>query len=89
MRFKVKKQLLNNALFVNLNLFVGNIRVFCRVRPVITEDGAGMQAENIVQLDEDDDGLLYVNSKQGRLQSFEVDKVFGKDSLQTQVCKLL
>ena len=64
--------------------FSGNIRVFCRVRPLIKEDGGGQQAEYIVQLDQDDDGLLSVNSK-GRTQVFEVDKVFGEDSSQQQV----
>lgn len=62
----------------------GNIRVFCRVRPTIKEDGSGQQAEDIVALDQDDDGVLYVNSK-GRTQSFEVDKVFGERSSQQQV----
>ncbi|XP_060596293.1 kinesin-like protein KIFC3 isoform X2 [Ruditapes philippinarum] len=62
----------------------GNIRVFCRVRPLIKEDGNGQQAENIVSLDNDDDGVLYINSK-GRTQTFDVDKVFGEKSTQNQV----
>ena len=61
--------------------------MFCRVRPLIKEDGGGQQAEYIVQLDQDDDGLLSVNSK-GRTQVFEVDKVFGEDSSQQQVCSI-
>ncbi|XP_053402690.1 kinesin-like protein KIFC3 [Mercenaria mercenaria] len=61
-----------------------NIRVFCRVRPLIKEDGNGQQAENIVSLDHDDDGVLFINSK-GRTQTFDVDKVFGEQSSQDQV----
>lgn len=66
------------------SVFAGNIRVFCRVRPVIKEDGGGQQAENIVSLDQDDSGVLYINSK-GRTQMFEVDRVFGEDNSQDQV----
>ncbi|KAL4234031.1 microtubule motor [Mactra antiquata] len=62
----------------------GNIRVFCRIRPVIKEDGQGQQSEVIVSLDKDDDGVLYVNSK-GRSQTFDVDKVFGENSSQIMV----
>ena len=69
-------------------IITGNIRVFCRLRPVIKEDGQGQQAEHIVQLDPDDDGILSINSK-GRTQVFEVDKVFGEESSQKQVTKSL
>lgn len=69
---------------LDASLFAGNIRVFCRVRPVIKEDGQGQQAEHIVQLDPDDDGLLSISGK-GRTQVFEVDKVFGEDSTQEKV----
>lgn len=67
-----------------LTIITGNIRVFCRVRPVIREDGGGQQAENIVSLDQDDSGVLYINSK-GRTQMFDVDRVFGEASTQDQV----
>lgn len=67
---------------------LGNIRVFCRVRPLIKEDGGGQMAENIVSLDQDDSGVLYINSK-GRTQVFEVDRVFGDISTQQQVEKFL
>ncbi|WAR12064.1 KIFC3-like protein [Mya arenaria] len=62
----------------------GNIRVFCRVRPTIKEDGGGPQSDNIVTLDQDDSGLLYINSK-GRTQTFEVDRVFGESCSQPEV----
>ncbi|XP_013396814.1 kinesin-like protein KIFC3 [Lingula anatina] len=63
----------------------GNIRVFCRVRPNIREDGSGQQAQSVVSYDQDDDGLLFINNKGGRLQTFEMDKVFTEDSTQTEV----
>ncbi|XP_076449946.1 uncharacterized protein LOC143286194 isoform X2 [Babylonia areolata] len=62
----------------------GNIRVLCRVRPPIKEDGTGSQADNVVTYDPDDDGLIYVSNK-GRIQTFEFDCVFSASSTQTQV----
>ena len=62
----------------------GNIRVYCRVRPVIKEDGAGKAAESVVTFDEDDDGILNVFSK-GTNKPFEMDKVFTPESTQEQV----
>ncbi|KAL3858961.1 hypothetical protein ACJMK2_009206 [Sinanodonta woodiana] len=62
----------------------GNIRVFCRVRPRIKEDGTGSQADNVISFDRDDDGLIYVDSK-GRSQTFEVDRVFSENSTQMEV----
>ncbi|XP_070574041.1 kinesin-like protein KIFC3 isoform X3 [Ptychodera flava] len=69
----------------------GNIRVFCRVRPPIKEDGAGLMARVVVTCDEDDDGIVFVTSK-GRTNSYEVDKVFSPSSSQEEVfeeCKHL
>ena len=62
----------------------GNIRVFCRVRPVIKEDGGGRNAENVITFDEDDDAILNVFSK-GSNKPFEMDKVFKPQSTQEQV----
>ncbi|KAK7478216.1 hypothetical protein BaRGS_00030577, partial [Batillaria attramentaria] len=62
----------------------GNIRVFCRVRPPIREDGTGPQAEVVMTFDPDDDGVVYVSNK-GRIQTFEFDKVFTETSTQTEV----
>ncbi|XP_031564254.1 kinesin-like protein KIFC3 isoform X2 [Actinia tenebrosa] len=62
----------------------GNIRVYCRVRPVIREDGGGKMAEKVVSFDEDDDGLLNVWSK-GSNRPFEMDQVFKPDSTQEEV----
>eukprot|EP00794_Sanderia_malayensis_P019043 gene19043-20956_t len=62
----------------------GNIRVFCRVRPTIKEDGGGMNGENVIEFDEDDDGLLSVDHK-GKMKQFEVDRVFKPSSTQLEV----
>ena len=63
----------------------GNIRVFCRVRPSIKEDGSGKMAENIVKFDQDDDQLLYVSNR-GTVKQFEMDRVFKPESTQIEVC---
>ncbi|XP_046585114.1 kinesin-like protein KIFC3 isoform X1 [Haliotis rubra] len=60
----------------------GNIRVFCRVRPCIKEDG--QQSNVVVTYDRDDDGLIYVDNK-GRCQTFEMDRVFTDTSTQIEV----
>ncbi|BFZ13133.1 hypothetical protein BsWGS_16172 [Bradybaena similaris] len=61
----------------------GNIRVLCRVRPWIKEDGFE-EDTIVVTLDSDDDSLIKINNK-GRMQLFDVDKVFGPDCSQCQV----
>ena len=56
----------------------GNIRVFCRVRPLTTGESArGAVAASCVHFDDDDDGTVtIVNPKSGRKRSWEFDKVF-------------
>ena len=75
-----QRKKLHNAL-VNLK---GNIRVYCRVRPLIREDGDGRQTENVVSFDEQDDGILMVNDK-GKMKKFEMEKVFPPVCSQVQV----
>ena len=65
-------------------MHAGNIRVFCRVRPRIKEDGQGMPARSVVSYDADDDGVISVLNK-GRVQSFDLDRVFHADYSQQQV----
>ena len=62
----------------------GNIRVLCRVRPWIREDGEGPQAEIVVEVDRDDDSFVRVLSK-GSWKDFEVDKAFAQDCKQQEV----
>ena len=77
----------------------GNIRVLCRIRPPIAEDGNGQNPESVVVPDEHDDGIVNVSCKKSETKSYKVDKVFGESSTQQQVnlitvnssmqCKLL
>nr|XP_029494561.1 kinesin-like protein KIFC3 isoform X2 [Oncorhynchus nerka] len=60
----------------------GNIRVFCRVRPVCR--GEHDSAENMVSFDPDDDALLYLSNKV-KLMTFELDKVFHPQATQEEV----
>ncbi|XP_050399576.1 kinesin-like protein KIFC3 isoform X2 [Patella vulgata] len=62
----------------------GNIRVFCRVRPTIKEDGISSSSQIVVTFDPYDDGLLFIANK-SRSQVFEMDKVFNENSSQTEV----
>ncbi|KAJ8247363.1 hypothetical protein GJAV_G00245540 [Gymnothorax javanicus] len=62
----------------------GNIRVFCRVRPVSQEELAALDAKNMVTFDPDDDALLYLSNK-GKVMSFELDKVFPPEASQEEV----
>lgn len=62
----------------------GNIRVLCRVRPPIAEDGSGPNSRIVVAPDADDDSIIKVLWK-GQTKPIEVDKVFGNLSTQEQV----
>lgn len=73
---KLRKTYLNELLDLK-----GNIRVLCRVRPLIHEDGDSNQ---IVSFDPSDDGWLSLFLK-GFLNTYEVDKVFRPESTQEQV----
>lgn len=82
---KYKKEMtLRKKLHNELVELKGNIRVYCRVRPLIKEDGGGKQAESVISFDEDDDGILSVFSR-GANKPFEMDKVFRPESTQEQV----
>ena len=53
---KYKEEMtLRKKLHNELVTLKGNIRVCCRVRPVIKEDDGGKQAENVVRFNEDDE----------------------------------
>ncbi|XP_078256664.1 kinesin-like protein KIFC3 isoform X2 [Rhinoraja longicauda] len=62
----------------------GNIRVFCRVRPITREDGAGPDNRNVVSFDQDDDAVLSI-SHRGKTSLFELDKVFQPCALQADI----
>ncbi|XP_023674278.2 kinesin-like protein KIFC3 isoform X2 [Paramormyrops kingsleyae] len=61
----------------------GNIRVFCRVRPVGQEAGSS-GSRSIVTFNPDDDALLHLANK-GKLMTFELDKVFPPQTTQEEV----
>ncbi|XP_037395775.1 kinesin-like protein KIFC3 isoform X4 [Pygocentrus nattereri] len=61
----------------------GNIRVFCRVRPMCQEE-AESDSKNMVTFDPDDDAVLYLSNK-GKLMTFELDKVFPPQATQEEV----
>uniref|UniRef100_A0A8C9W6I1 Kinesin-like protein n=1 Tax=Scleropages formosus TaxID=113540 RepID=A0A8C9W6I1_SCLFO len=60
----------------------GNIRVFCRVRPI----GLGEldEAKSMVTFDPDDDAVLTLSNK-GKAMTFELDKVFPPEATQEEV----
>ncbi|XP_076003007.1 kinesin-like protein KIFC3 isoform X3 [Genypterus blacodes] len=62
----------------------GNIRVFCRVRPVSQEEQDSTDAKNMLSFDSDDDALLYLSNK-GKVMTFELDKVFPPQATQEEV----
>ncbi|XP_060923548.1 kinesin-like protein KIFC3 isoform X2 [Limanda limanda] len=62
----------------------GNIRVFCRVRPVSQEEQDAADAKTMLSFDSDDDAVLYLSSK-GKMMTFELDKVFPPRSTQAEV----
>ncbi|XP_062247750.1 kinesin-like protein KIFC3 isoform X4 [Platichthys flesus] len=62
----------------------GNIRVFCRVRPVSQEEQDAADAKTMLSFDSDDDAVLYLSSK-GKMMTFELDKVFPPRATQTEV----
>ncbi|XP_036399325.1 kinesin-like protein KIFC3 isoform X2 [Megalops cyprinoides] len=62
----------------------GNIRVFCRVRPVSQEELDAAEAKNMVTFDQDDDAILQLSNK-GKAMTFELDKVFPPQATQEEV----
>ncbi|XP_029353340.1 kinesin-like protein KIFC3 [Echeneis naucrates] len=62
----------------------GNIRVFCRVRPVSQEEQDTADAKTMLSFDSDDDAILYLSNK-GKIMTFELDKVFPPQASQEEV----
>ncbi|XP_063336782.1 kinesin-like protein KIFC3 isoform X5 [Pelmatolapia mariae] len=62
----------------------GNIRVFCRVRPVSQEEQDSADAKTMLSFDSDDDAILYLSNK-GKVMTFELDKVFPPHATQEEV----
>lgn len=67
-----------------ISLFLGNIRVFCRVRPISQDEKDAADARILLSFDSDDDSILYLSSK-GKVMTFELDKVFPPQATQEEV----
>ncbi|MEQ2167747.1 hypothetical protein GOODEAATRI_007203 [Goodea atripinnis] len=61
----------------------GNIRVFCRVRPVSQVEQDSADARTMLSFDSDDDAILYLSNK-GKIMTFELDKVFPPQASQEE-----
>ncbi|XP_047967701.1 kinesin-like protein KIN-14N [Salvia hispanica] len=78
---KVRKKLHNTILELK-----GNIRVFCRVRPLLSDDGAGNDVKVVsfpTSMDAQGRGIDL--SQNGQKHSFTFDKVFVPDNSQEDV----
>lgn len=67
-------------------LFLGNIRVLCRVKPVLKEDQHEEGQSVVVTTDPNNESSLNVLNK-GKGRIFELDKVFHPQATQEEVCK--
>lgn len=65
----------------------GNIRVFCRVRPVSQEEQDSADAKTMLSFDSDDDAILYLSNK-GKVMTFELDKIFPPQATQEEVSEV-
>ena len=64
--------------------FPGNIRVFCRVRPVSPEQQDSADARTLLSFDSDDDAVLHLTSR-GKVMTFELDRIFPPPATQEEV----
>ena len=62
----------------------GNIRVFCRVRPISSEESKNGNIE-IINYPKDEENELILTKKDGRLSKFEFDQVFKAGSTNVDV----
>lgn len=62
----------------------GNIRVLCRVKPVLKEDQQHEESQAVVTVDPNNESSLSVLNK-GKARVFEMDKVFHPQSTQEEV----
>ena len=70
----------NKQLYNELQDLKGNIRVYCRVRPLSTEElGAG---ETYATTFPDEDTIVINNPNTGKKQNFEFERVFPPESTQ-------
>lgn len=66
-------------------MFAGNIRVLCRVKPVLKEDQQHNEGQPVVvTTDPNNESSLSVLNK-GKVRVFEMDKVFHPQATQEEV----
>lgn len=65
----------------------GNIRVLCRVKPVLKEDQHEEGQAVVVTTDPHNESALTVLSK-GKAKNFELDKVFHPQATQDEVSRV-
>ena len=81
----IKEMKLRKRLHNELVDLKGNIRVYCRVSPFISEDGVGLSSQSpTITFDYSDDSVLNVANK-GTVKQFEMEKVFQPTSTQEEV----
>ena len=76
-----KEMILRKKYFNELVSLKGNIRVMCRVRPMIKQD---KDSRNVVGFDRLDQGIINVESR-GTIKGLELDQVFKPSSTQEEV----
>lgn len=66
---------------------LGNIRVLCRVKPVLKEDQHEEGQSVVVTTDPNNESALSVLKGQGRSHNFELDRVFHPQATQEEVLR--
>lgn len=61
----------------------GNIRVFCRIRPLLPDEVAQQQPSAVTLLE--GHSIAVLNSATTRTQTFDFDRVFDEHSSQAQI----
>lgn len=78
---KYKKEIAKNKkLYNELQDLKGNIRVYCRVRPLSSEETTA--GEQYATSFPEDDTITISNTTTGKKQTFEFEKVFKPESTQ-------
>src|SRR4051794_20033507 len=83
---KYKKEILKNRkLYNEIQELKGNIRVYCRVRPLNAEEV--LSGETYATLFTEENNITITNPSGGKKQTFEFEKVFPPESTQEIVFK--
>lgn len=80
--FQAEPRSLNYSLF---NICRGNIRVFCRVRPILTQERKHEKCINICSFPMEAQLKLFMDSSKTTAKEFEFDEVFLPETKQDTV----